>query len=302
MPDGGRNAKRPDVEALRRAYARHLLDHNGIENNAGLLRAFSVVPRERFLGPPPWRMHSFGQPATEIAAGDLSHVYSDVLFALDEAKGINNGQPSLHAKLIDALAPQPGERIVHVGAGTGYYTAILAELVGPSGHVLAIEADKGLGELARANLADRGNVSVAIGDGADVPMQPADGVYVSFAVAAPVDKWLDGLTPGGRLVFPLGVPGAGRAGVRYSDRGAMLLVTRQQSGFAARFLCPAIFIFATGGASETNPEIIAGLERAFAGGRLGAVRSLIWRAQADPARCWFHSEAWSLSFDDPWPH
>ncbi len=302
MPGGERYATRPDATALRRAYARHLLDHNGITDNAGLLRAFSTVPRERFLGPPPWRMHGFGRPATEIADGDLDHVYRDVLIALDEAKGINNGQPSLHAKLIDALAPEPGARIVHVGAGTGYYTAILAELVGPSGHVLAIEADKGLGELARANLADRGNVSVEVGDGADAPTEPADGVYVSFAVAAPVDNWIDGLPPGGRLVFPLGVPGSSRAGVRYTARGAMLLVTRQQSGFAARFLFPASFIFAAGRAGETDPEHLARLERGFAGGRLGEVKSLIWRAPADPARCWFHSETWSLSFDDPWPH
>ena len=45
-------------------------------------------------------------------------------------RNLNNGQPSLHAALIAAAAPQPREHVVHVGAGVGYYTSILAELVG----------------------------------------------------------------------------------------------------------------------------------------------------------------------------
>ena len=51
--------------------------------------------------------------------------------ALSEASKINNGQPVLHAVGLSALNPQPGEMAVHIGAGTGYYTAILARLVGP---------------------------------------------------------------------------------------------------------------------------------------------------------------------------
>jgi hypothetical protein len=54
------------------------------------------------------------------------------------------------------------------------------------------------------------------------PETPADGVYVNFAVSRPADRWVDGLSPGGRLVFPLGVPGPQRpnSGGRHSDRGA----------------------------------------------------------------------------------
>jgi protein-L-isoaspartate(D-aspartate) O-methyltransferase len=47
-------------------------------------------------------------------------------------RNLTNDQPSLHAALIAAAAPQPGEHVLHVGVGVGYYTAILAELVGVS--------------------------------------------------------------------------------------------------------------------------------------------------------------------------
>lgn len=299
MAGGGRESEHPDAEALRRAYARHLLTYNGILDDTDLLRAFSVVPREKFLGPPPWRMHGFGRRAVDIAQGDLDHVYRDVLFALDEAKGINNGEPSLHARLIHALAPKPGERIVHVGAGTGYYSAIIAELVGPTGHVLAIETDARLADMARANLSDRANAEVIAGDGAGYPRQEVDCVYVSFAVAAPAAAWVDMLAPGGRLIFPLGVPGDDRNGVRYSDQGAMLYVVRQGMAFSAQFLSRASFIFGEAEAGATKPELVNRLRHAFASGHMRDVRSLIWRTSANPQRCWFHSDEWSLCYDPP---
>ncbi len=66
---------------------------------------FCDVPRERFVGPGPWRirspMHMDGYWSTEDA--DPRHVYHDVLIALDEARGINNGQPGLWARLFDHL-------------------------------------------------------------------------------------------------------------------------------------------------------------------------------------------------------
>jgi protein-L-isoaspartate(D-aspartate) O-methyltransferase len=54
-----------------------------------------------------------------------------VLVAIDEKRLLNNGQPSFLAILIEALALQEGDHVVHVGCGTGYYSAILAEFVGP---------------------------------------------------------------------------------------------------------------------------------------------------------------------------
>ena len=65
----------------------------------------------------------------------LSHYRNrDVLIALDEKRQINNGQPSLWAFLLDQLDVAAGEQALHLGCGTGYYTAVVAELVAPREH------------------------------------------------------------------------------------------------------------------------------------------------------------------------
>ena len=67
---------------------------------------------------------------------------------LDARKGINNGSPAFWASLMDTLNIKQGERVLQVGAGTGYYTAILAELVGARGRIHAVEFEK---QLAKKN-------------------------------------------------------------------------------------------------------------------------------------------------------
>ncbi len=76
-----------------------------------------------------------------------------MLVAIDARRGINNGQPSLHARCLAALALQGGETVLHIGAGAGYYTAILAHLVGPAGRVVAYEIEPDIADRARENLA-----------------------------------------------------------------------------------------------------------------------------------------------------
>ena len=197
--------------------------------------------------------------------------------ALDSARGVNNGSPSLHAKLREALAPKPGERIVHVGAGAGYYSAILAE----------------------SFLSGRTNVRVICDDGARWLETPADGVYVSFAVARPADRWIEGLCPGGRLVFPLGVLGPRRpnSGGRHSDRGAALRIERRGDAYAARAISVAYFVCAEG-EFEADPEEAERLRAAFDAGALDTVRSLIWKRPALPETCWFAGKDWALSRDE----
>jgi protein-L-isoaspartate(D-aspartate) O-methyltransferase len=223
-------------------------------------------------------------------------LYQDLVIALDPARGVNNGSPSLHAKLLEALAPRPGERIVHVGAGAGYYSAILAELVGPGGQVTAVEFDAALAERAKACLSGRANVRVVCDDGARWPETSADGVYVNFAVSRPADRWIEGLSPGGRLVFPLGVPGPQRpnSGGRHSDRGAALRIERRGEGYAARAISTAYFVCAEG-EFEADPQEAARLRAALEAGGLDQVRSLIWKRPALLDRCWFAGKDWALS-------
>ena len=126
------------VADVREAYAR---DVTAAVHEARLHDAFAAVPREKFLGPGPWKIAEPRRGGyVTSASDDPSLVYVDALIALDAAHGINNGEPSAHAGWIAALDPKPGERVLHIGAGTGYYTAILAELVGPAGKVVAYES------------------------------------------------------------------------------------------------------------------------------------------------------------------
>src|SRR3984893_2223492 len=116
-------------------------------------------------------------------------------------RNLSNGQPSLHAALIAAAAPQPGEHVLHIGVG--YYTAILAELVGATGRVTAIEYDAELAARATANLAQTPHVRVVHGDGTRIAFEPADVIYVNAGATRPADAWLDRLKEGGRLILPL---------------------------------------------------------------------------------------------------
>ena len=89
-----------------------------------------------------------------MTSGDASRLYDDVLVAIDASRGINNGQPSLHAHSIDALRVREGETVVQIGAGAGYYSAILAQLVGPAGRVVAYEIEPDIAQRAKATSPD----------------------------------------------------------------------------------------------------------------------------------------------------
>jgi protein-L-isoaspartate(D-aspartate) O-methyltransferase len=107
---------------------------------ARIEQTFATVPREAFAGPAPWFIPTAG-PWSPGAPGpsyiptpddDPAFLYQDSLIALDPIRGINVGQPSLYAHRLDALALQPKEIAVHVGAASGYYTVIRAHLAGQS--------------------------------------------------------------------------------------------------------------------------------------------------------------------------
>ena len=91
---------------------------------------------------------------------------------------------------------------MHVGCGTGYYTAILAELVGPAGRVTALDVDADLAARSRNNLADL-HVTVVPGDGGEHDAGPADAILVNAGATHPRPVWLHSLRPRGRLLLPL---------------------------------------------------------------------------------------------------
>ncbi|HMD35142.1 MAG TPA: methyltransferase domain-containing protein, partial [Vicinamibacterales bacterium] len=149
-----------------------------------LVEAFATVAREKFLGPGPWTVMADadfmmpGQPPLQVRMrttpdADPSRVYHNITVAIDPARTLFNGQPGTLAVWIDALDLAPGARVLHIGAGTGYYTAVLAHCVGPSGRVVAFEVDEALAAEARANAASVPWVEIRHGDAAT----PVDGAF-----------------------------------------------------------------------------------------------------------------------------
>jgi len=233
-----------DLDDVRRSYARDMARVSASEDPR-LEQAFYSVHREDFLPPGPWKLLVEGR-YVDTPNSDPVHVYRNSAIALDARKGINNGEPHLHAMWIGAVAPKPGEDITQIGLGMGYYSAILSLLVQPGGRLTGFEIEGELAEIARRNLADFKNVSVVAGDAASRELPPSDLIYVSAAVAAPPESWLTALRPGGRLIFPW----------RPTIEVALaMLVRRVPDGFEARPLMTSWFIPCAGAASPRGSAL-----------------------------------------------
>src|ERR1700678_3605273 len=218
--------------AHRLFFAKLVTANVGLAPGSELEAAFASTPREQFVGPPPWRV--FTRSGYLESPDDPALLYQDVVVSLGGDGPFNNGQPTLHAFCISALGVKRGERVVHVGAGTGYYTAILAKLVGETGLVDAYEIVPEFARRAVSNLAEFPFVTVHARSGAEEPLPTCDVVYVNAGATEPLDVWLDALRPGGRLLFPM---------TAVDGTGAMLLVTKNEDGgFSARFLMQVQFV------------------------------------------------------------
>jgi protein-L-isoaspartate(D-aspartate) O-methyltransferase len=201
---------------------------------------FEALPRENFLPPGPWQMlveHHYVRTPTD----DPVHLYRNALVSIDPERGINNGEPVLHAAWIGAVAPRPGETVIHIGAGGGYYTAALARLVEP-GKVLAYEIVDDIAAMAKRNLKPYQNVTVIHGDAVTARLEQADIIYVNAGVIAPPVGWLKSLKPRGRLIFPwrptLGI-------------GLAVLVEQRPSGFAMQIVGGSWFIPCVGASDRS---------------------------------------------------
>jgi protein-L-isoaspartate(D-aspartate) O-methyltransferase len=214
---------------------------------------------------------------------DPAFLYQNALLALDPARGVNIGMPGAHAYWLSGCGVREGETVLQIGAGTGYYTAILAELAGPSGRVYAYEIDERLASLARENLKDIATVELRERSGIASDLPSVDVIYVCAGAAQPATEWLAALRPGGRLVFPLAPEGM---------LGGMLMITRPEQGeaWSAKFLSRAQFI---GCAGLQDAEVGRRLAEAFARGWEG-VQSFR-RGDAPDDTCWFAGDGWWLS-------
>ena len=273
------------IEAYRDHYANFVVRSAG-SSDERLIAAFAAVQREQFLGPGPWSIF-VGSGYLPTVSDDPMLLYQDVLVGLATERGINNGQPSLHARCLAACAPAPGERVLHIGAGTGYYTAMLATLVGQAGSVVAYEIEADLAQQAQRNLRPWPQVQVVAASATDRALPAADVIYVNAGATHPLASWLDALGMGGRLVFPL-TPDDGW--------GCMLLVTRLGAArYAARVLSRVAFIPCIGARDGAASKTLAA---ALETQSINAVKSLRRGMPADRT-AWCVGSDWWLSTAEP---
>ena len=308
------------IEQCRRFYAEEV-QYAANLTSCALVEAFARVPREDFLGPGPWQIGAADMATGKVeykttASADPRHVYHNVIIALDAARNLSNGQPGSLAAWIGALDLQPGNRVFHLGCGVGYYTAIIAEVVGPSGSVVASEVDAGLAARAKRNLAPYANLEVHPGDGAAIDagdrvaidrgesagldasaassaFDPGmcDAIFINAGVTHPLPRWLDRLNDGGRLLLPLTIPMAPTLG-----KGVMAKITRKNGAFSAQ---TNGFVAIYNCTTARNPQLEPLLTRAMTTGALFKLKSIRRDPHEPSETCLVHSEAVCISAVEP---
>ncbi|MER8395934.1 methyltransferase domain-containing protein [Mesorhizobium sp. M1340] len=280
---------RSDASKARRWFAEDLRVSSPVLHNPAVIEAFAKVPREHYLGNGPWRIHSrlkIGAVHTSPSAA-LHEIYHDVLVSLDEKRGLNSGLPSLWALVFDHVNIAPGQTVLQVGAGVGYFTAILAELTGSEGRVIAYEIDEELARRAQSNLAHYAHVDVIFGDATQAVDLPDLDVVVAFAGVTHVpERWLSNLSDAGRMALPF---------TGEDQRGFMMLLERAGDTFPVRPLVPCGF-YPCSGARRSDEE--KALKAALKGAR-GKVTGLAQYHRGRPANgienAWLVTETYWIS-------
>jgi protein-L-isoaspartate(D-aspartate) O-methyltransferase len=273
-----------DIDTARQAYAEELRTVAHVRSDR-VITAFASVPRERFLGAPPWQVFDMSEGYWEVPDNDPTAAYHNVLFAIDAARELNNGHPEFWARLLDKLDIRAGDKVFHVGAGLGYYTAIMAELASADGKVIAAEIDPTLAEQARANLASRTNVQVITTDGALFDPGPVDVIVVNAGATHPMPAWLTALLPGGRMLLPLTADGG---------LGTVFRIERQtMPNTLAAAAVSGVRIYPCSSARSAPAARL--LARALADGGQRFVRSLRLDSHARETTCWLHGDGHCLS-------
>jgi protein-L-isoaspartate(D-aspartate) O-methyltransferase len=175
----------PDYQKLRDHMVDVQIARRGVRD-AHVLAAMRAVPRERFLR----------QAMAEFA-------YQDSPLPIDEGQTIS--QPYIVAAMIEAAEVRPGDRVLEVGAGSGYAAAVIGQI---AAQVFAIERHEALGQKARERMAALGydNVDIRIGDGSRGLVQeaPFDAILVAAGGPEVPHALKEQLEIGGHLVVPIG--------------------------------------------------------------------------------------------------
>lgn len=278
-----------DLEIRRRLFAEEVQAVAGLKDER-LVEALATVPRERFLGPGPWVVQGEMSAARHTPDDDPGHVYHNYSVAIDPDRQLFNGAPGLVAGTIDLLGVVPGARVLHVGTGLGYYSAVLAHMTGEAGRVLAIEVDRALAERARVNTAHTAWLEVRDGDATAPLGEQFDAILVSAGVTHPQGAWLEALAEGGRMILPLtaAIPVMGPLG-----KGVITLIGRRSGDdFTARTLT---FVSIYSGVALRDEALNNQLGRAM----MRTPFPPLTRLRRDPhdpeATCWLHGSDFCLS-------
>ena len=285
------------LDDCRRFYAQEIRFAASLRSPR-LIEAFARVPREKFLGPAPWHIpQARSSPNPKAPTHELTEdprdLYHNILIAIDPAKSLNNGQPGALALWIDALKLKPGDRVFHLGCGVGYYTAIMAEVVGPTGSVVAIEALSELAARAGENLAGYAQVTVHTSDGRGFETGRCDAVFINAGITHIDPAWLQCLADMGRLIFPLTTgqmnqpaPGPG---------GLMIRVMREAGGFSAGVVS-AVAMYPCSTMRDRELDVAVG--KAMRAGRFTQLKSVRCDAHAPVDTCIVHAPGACLSAAD----
>jgi len=249
----------------RRAYVDEVAAIGALRSSA-LLRALEAVPREAFLPSGPWLIEAVDGSYHRTPDSDPSRILHSVRVVIDAKRGSLTGNPARIARLIETADLLPGETVLHVGAGLGYASALMAELVGPKGRVIAAEADPELRERARGFLAPWPWVEV-VDDALALEPPALDLVFSDTGIAAFPANWIDLLKEGGRMLLPLGRPG---------DGGPVFLFT-----------------------STEMPGWLSARVLALADPKLAEIRWLTTDPHPLNEHCWRHGEGWCITTTDP---
>lgn len=282
-----------DLAARRRFYAEEIQAVANLTSPT-VVDALATVARERFLPEGPWTIRGeadFQAPPRLTPDADPRHVYHNLAVAIDAPRMLFNGAPSVVAMAIDALRLTAGDRVLHVGTGLGYYTALIAHCVGPTGRVLGIEVDAMLAARASRQLADLPWVEVRHGDAAALD-EPFDAMLINAGVTHPLPAWLDGLAPKGRMVLPI----TASFGPVPIGKGPMLLLSNRATPDppAARIIGFVAIYSAIGLRDEATNTAIG---QALSKSPFTAVKSFRRDAHAPGDSCWIHGAhgCWSLN-------